>query len=202
MTAISPCWQDEGGTGQCPITALTRRHGYTRGHGMGPEGFTKIRDGRKIWFVSTNNEVIEVSVKGMFVRLHGEARDEAADYSIVLFNKDLPPSIEPMQVVQSAQLLTRFPLRYPASRFLLETEQGGHVSLQLPGFALATYKGGDSGSPDLLPLGNDLVFTGGRTTSGPTRTMQNDMDLLCRNAGIKPDKYQMQWVDLSAYPAY
>src|SRR2546427_296665 len=41
MTALSPCWQNEGNSGQVPITALTRRHGYTRGHGMGADRIDK-----------------------------------------------------------------------------------------------------------------------------------------------------------------
>ena len=30
VTAISPCWMGEGAAGQVPLTALTRRHAYTR----------------------------------------------------------------------------------------------------------------------------------------------------------------------------
>src|SRR5262249_5520011 len=39
VTALSPCWEVEGAPGQVPVTALTRRHAYTRGHGMGADGF-------------------------------------------------------------------------------------------------------------------------------------------------------------------
>ena len=36
LTALSPAWSDDGGGGQAPVTALTKRHGYVRGHSMGP----------------------------------------------------------------------------------------------------------------------------------------------------------------------
>ena len=51
LTALSPCWSGEGSPGQVPITALTRRHGYARGHDMGPQGFSKAHAGQKVWFL-------------------------------------------------------------------------------------------------------------------------------------------------------
>jgi len=32
--------------------------------------------------------------------------------------------------------------------------------------------------------------------------MQKDMNILCRAEGLNPDKYQLQWVDISAFPGY
>jgi hypothetical protein len=60
------------------------------------------------------------------------------------------------------------------------------------------WKGGDSGSPNMLPLPGELVFSGGRATSGPGPEMQADMDELCRREGLDPQRYQMQWVELSS----
>ena len=37
MTAISQVWEEYGFFGQFAITALTRRHGYLRGHAMGAQ---------------------------------------------------------------------------------------------------------------------------------------------------------------------
>ena len=54
----------------------------------------------------------------------------------------------------------------------------------------------------MLPLGNELVFYGGRSTAGPSKKMQNDMDALCKLEHLDPRKYQLQWVDLSRFPAY
>jgi hypothetical protein len=65
-----------------------------------------------------------------------------------------------------------------------------------------TWKAGDSGSPDILPLPGELVFVGGRSTTGPTPEMQADMDELCRLQKLDPKRYQMRWVDLSRFPDY
>jgi hypothetical protein len=48
----------------------------------------------------------------------------------------------------------------------------------------------------------ELVFYSGRTTSGPTPEVQADMDELCRQEGLDPKGYQLQWADLSGYPSY
>jgi len=200
VTAICPCWEDEGSIGQGPITALTKRHGYTRGHGMGPDGFTKARNGKKIWFVTTNNVIVEMTVKGAVVRSF--AGGGKADYTIVLFSKDLPDSIEPMRVVDFRDFNAKYPNRPPSPWPLFQTEQSGNVSIGLPGFSVNTWKGGDSGSPNMLPFRNELVFVNGRSTSSASPEMQKDMNILCRAEGLNPDKYQLQWVDISAFPGY
>ena len=52
----------------------------------------------------------------------------------------------------------------------------------------------------MLPLPDELVFFAGLSTSPPSAQMQADMDMLSRKAGLDPRKYQMQWVNLDAYP--
>jgi len=107
MTALSPCWEGEGAPGVIPITALTRRHGYTRGHGIRPDGFGKTFAGERVWFLSTNNQVVQTSVLREVVRtMPGSGRD----YTIFLFSKDLPASIEPMRVVTTKELFSRYTL--------------------------------------------------------------------------------------------
>lgn len=197
LTALSPCWELEYSPGQCPITALTRRHGYTRGHDMGPSGFRTSYAGRKVWFVSTNNTMVEVKILREVVRIKGI---DSRDYTIVLFDRDLPVSVEPMRVLAVSDLLQKYPDR--GRWLLLELEQGGCVSAGLPGFTVDTVKGGDSGSANILPVQDELIFTGGRSTSPPSREMQIDMDALCRMGGLDWRKYQMQWADVSKYPAY
>jgi hypothetical protein len=201
VTALSPCWQGEGSSGQVPITALTRRHGYTRGHGMGPEGLHKNFAGQKVWFLATDNRMIETTILMEVVRPPVNGRD----YTILLFSRDLPESIEPMRVIGLTNVFAAHP-RYGycqgAPFVLFKTEQAGNVSADVPGFMLDTMKGGDSGSPNMLPMPGELVFFGGRTTSGPSPEMQSDMDELCRTEGLDPKNYRLQWVDLSAYPVY
>jgi hypothetical protein len=197
LTALSPCWPGEGASGQVPITALTRRHGYTRGHGMGTNGFRTILKGAKVWFLATNQKLVEVKIAREFVR--GFA---SGDYTIVLFDRDLPASIQPLRVAAWTNVDLRYPARPGAPRPIFKSEASGHVSAEVPGFSFPTWKGGDSGSPDMLPLLNELVFLGGRSTGWPSPQMQADMDELCRLEKINPQNYQLQWADLSAFPPY
>ncbi len=200
FTALSPCWQVESGVGQVPVTALTRRHAYARGHGMGPDGFNKNVAGKKIWFVTADNTVIEATVLRNVVRTYTEAMPR--DYTIMLLSKDLPIGIEPMRVVNFDDLYARYPEAPANRRPILKTEQTGQVSADIPGFTCNTWKGGDSGSPDMLPIPGELIFVHGRSTSGGSVAMQADMDELCRQERLDPRKYQLQWLDLSRFPSY
>jgi len=200
LTALSPCWETEGGAGQVPVTALTRRHGYTRGHSLGPQGFSTVFAGKQVWFFTLSNSVVPRTVLRSVTRLGGDG--QRRDYTILLFNEDLPAAIEPMRVTSFTNRLAKYPMANGAPCPIFKTEQGGNVSADLPGFTVNTWKGGDSGSPDMLPMPGELVFFGGRSTSGPSAEMQADMDELCRLERLNPKRYQMQWVDFSAYPSY
>ena len=199
LTALSPCWEEEGSSGQVPVTALTRRHGYTRGHGMGAPGFSTNHTGNKVWFVTTNNTVVQTKVISAVVRTPGDSK---RDYTLLLFAEDLPLSIEPIRVVALTNVLAKYPNCGNAPRPFFRTEQLGNVSADVPGFYVDTWKGGDSGSPDMLPMPNELVFFGGRSTSGPSAEMQADIDALSDMQGLNKHDYQLQWVDLSGYPSY
>lgn len=203
LTALSPCWEGEGAPGQVPLTALTRRHAYTRGHGMGPEGFHTSLAGRKAWFVTRGNVLIEMKIARSVVRA-SVTNAVYRDYTLVLFDRDLPEALEPVAVATMADVLVKYP--FPTRAFwpqpVFKTEQGGYVSTGVAPLVVNTWKGGDSGSPDLLPLPGQLVFFGGRSTSGPSKEMQADLDELCRLEGLSPAKYQLHWADLSRYPSY
>ena len=203
LTAICPCWQWEGPPGWTPITALTRRHGYARGHDMGPDRFGTDLAGKKVWFLTTNNLIVETRIARLVVRTRETSH---RDYTLFLFDSDLPPSIEPMSVVAASEIFAVPHCKYcdvPGTPLIVfKTEQGGNVSAGVPGFAVDTMKGGDSGSPNMLPLPGELVFWNGRTTSGPSPEMQADMDELCKLQGLNPAKYQLQYADLSKYPTY
>jgi hypothetical protein len=203
MTALSPCWEEEGNSGQVPITALTRRHGYARGHDMGPDGFGTGFAGKKVWFLTTQNALVLVTVRRQVVRTR---QGSGRDYCILLFGSDLPETIQPMRVVSPALIFTVPHSKYVFSSQIpcpiFKTEQTGNVSAEVPGFTLNTFKGGDSGSPDMIPLPGELIFWTGRSTSGASPEMQADMNELCRREGLDPQKYQLQWDDLSGYPTY
>jgi hypothetical protein len=200
LMALSPCWQVEGAPGQVPITALTRRHGYARGHGLGNEGFTNDYGHGKIWFVLPDNKIFQTTVRRGAVRTRGGPTQQ--DYTILIFKDELPLAIQPLRVVSFTNLMAKLPIVRGMPWPLLMTEQTGHVSAGLPGFIVDVMKGGDSGAPNLLPLPGELIFCGGRTTSPPSPQMQADMDELCRLEHLDPKRYQMQWVDLSAFPSF
>jgi hypothetical protein len=199
LTALSPCWEGESGPGQIAITALTRRHGYARGHGMGAAGFRQLFAGKRVWFLSTHNEIVQVKATRELVRT---LEVDGRDYTLVLFDKDLPQSIEPIRVCLLQDMMSRFAFADKIPCPLLMTEQTGNVSAGIPGFSFDVFKGGDSGSPNLLPLPGELVFYNGRTTSPPSPELQADMDELCRREGLNPANYRMQWVDLTSFPKY
>jgi hypothetical protein len=203
LTALSPCWEMEGNPGQVPITALTRRHGYTRGHGMGSDRVGNDYRGKKVWFLTSENKLIETTVLREIVRT---AETSRRDYSILLFSSDLPESIQPMRVVNPSEVFS-----FPHSKYvscpgapcpIFKTEQGGNVGADVAGFTLNTFKAGDSGSPNMLPMPGELIFWTGRSTAGASPEMQADMDKLCRLEGLDPSKYQLQWMDLAGYPTY
>lgn len=196
MTGLSPCWEVESGIGQIPVTALSRRHGYARGHGMGPDGFNTNFAGRRVWFATTNNTVVQATV------VRDVVRTGSSDYTILLFSKDLPLGIEPLSVTSDTNVFSKYGFVLNTPIVFFKTEQTGRVSAELPGFMVDTWKGGDSGAPNMLPIGNQLVFCSGRSTAGPSARMQQDMDRLCEMEHLDPKRYQLQWVDLSAFPSY
>ena len=141
--------------------------------------------------------MIERKLQLLFIR--GRDVPGGPDYSIVLFDADLPPGIEPMRVADWVKLSVKYLGGDRSRRPVLTTRQGGYVSAEIPGWTVP-YRGGDSGAPLMLPLPGELVFYAGLTTSAPSAGMQADMDMLSRKAGLDPRKYQMQWVNLDGYP--
>jgi hypothetical protein len=207
FTAISQCddW-NVGIRGQMAVTALTPRHGYMRGHGAGTQdykpffGFNSGFNGQSVYFCTGdgNNTLVTATVANAYTRCWGT---DGYDWTILVFNADLPATIQPMQVSYS------LPTSYSV---IFNTTQGdsqhGYMSANyLPfrntpyfgGYPLgtdpdafppfnqhATYFAGDSGSPVMLPTTDDvLVFLGGDTTSAPCGQMQTDMDALSTSVG-------------------
>jgi hypothetical protein len=197
MTAISQVVEGMGSFGQGSITALTRRHAYVRGHGMGPNGLDSTRVGRRVWFCTRDNQLVERKIKLLFIR--SPENGGTNDYSIILFDAELPPGIQPMRVVDAAKLRRKYYGNDFSHRPVFMALQDGFLSTGIPGWT-TMYRSGDSGNPIMLPLPDELVFCGGLSTSSPSAQMQADMDMLCRQAHLDPRKYQMQWVDLDAYP--
>ena len=200
MTAISQVCEGIGAFGQGAPTALTRRHAYVRGHAVGPSGLDPTRVGRRVWFCTRDNKVIERKIKLLLIR--GPDVPGHGDYSIILFDADLPPGIEPLRVADAEKVRRKYFFGDHDHKPVFMPLQGGFVSASfVPGWTVPIH-GGDSGNPILLPLPEELVFFGGISTSPPSAQMQADMDMLSRKAGLNPRKYQMQWVNLDAYPDF
>lgn len=230
LTAISQCWEGQGPRGQLPMTALTRRHAYARGHGLGYDGVPSAGtnsnyNGMEVVFVGHDNSIVTMIITNRITFGYG-----SGDFTIVSFTSDLPASITPMKVgiTNFFGTYTGYYPSYPTNplagqitgrpRPTLRTEQDGYLDtgesaayggpvvyqyvIGIPGFYHDSMKGGDSGSPNMLLIDNDLVMFGGRTTSAPSPTIQAMMDTLSIMSGLDPANYQMQWKDVSAFPLY
>lgn len=202
-TGISQCWEGQGNRGQVPMTLLTPRHAYTRGHDVGApsDGRPHILShyvGKKVWFVTPANRVVEARIANWLTRrgYSSTNRDleHYCDYSLVIFSKDLPRDITPLKVMSRTDYMKLYASDTNWPHVIFKTEQGGHVSTGVPPFICNTWKGGDSGSPDMLPIGHWLVFFEGRSTSGPSEQMQADMDTLTRSQGLNTNRYHLDWI--------
>ena len=217
-SAVSQCWEGQGAVGQLALTALTRRHVYARGHGFGADAGAGVTNsalaGQQAAFIAADNTVV-VATLGRKVT-HG-SQDGYGDYSIIELTADLPSSIDIMPVIFAPSgYLPERPTNYPThtvymtvpNNAFLFVHQDGRVGSTIPGFRtqesgeLPQLIGGDSGSPNMLLIGNDLVMYSGRTTSGASAAMQADIDYLCTSDGLNPALYQLTTRTLSAFPLY
>ena len=196
FTAISQRNEFEPAPGQCPVTALTPRHGYTRGHGMGfpgdSGGFNSAFNGSNVYFCAASGTLVTATVANGYTRYD---TNNNYDYTILVFNADLPSTIQPMAVSYAP------PTSYSV---VFNTTQQGYMSANNPPFWLyntigepasdpnafppfneyPTFLLGDSGSPVMVPETDDvLVFLYGDTTSAPCAQMQTDMNTLSTNVG-------------------
>ncbi len=206
FTAISQCndW-DLPYRGTCPVTALTPRHGYMRGHGTyGSDnpfaGLNTNFNGQHVYFCTGdgNNTLVTATVAMGWTR----CETNNCDHTILVFTADLPATIQPMEVSANSQTY------WPATcSVIFETTQSGHMSANNPPFSYGvgadhdafppfniyeTWVGGDCGSPIILPATDDvLVFIMGiGGTSGPNSYMQTDMNTLSQYVGCT--QYQMR----------
>ena len=203
FTAISQCNQFEGAPGQVPVTLLTKRHAYLRGHGTGSNGlFTNSLAGQKVWFCTETNTIVTMTVAAHAVRTAGVGGN-GFDYGIVVFTEDVPDSITPLEVMSASDFAIYYYNTEDIPFLWFGTEQNGHYAAAVGGspmFEYPLFKGGDSGSPNMIPSpDNRLIFFSGRQSSGPTPAMQADIDALSILVGINPNAYRLQAYDLSPW---
>jgi hypothetical protein len=201
FTGISQCNEFEGNPGQVPVTLLTRRHGCTRGHGFpGTNGLcTTLLAGQRVWFCAADNTVVQMTVAAEMDRL-GDVGGNSYDYGLVVFTEDVPESISPVSVMSPADLEIYYWNTPDLPYLFLGTEQAGHVSAGVSPFVFDIMKGGDSGSPNMIPSpDNKLIMYSGRATSGFSPQMQADLDALSVYVGRSTNNYQLRWYDLSPW---
>jgi hypothetical protein len=200
LTGVSPCNSWEGVPHQAQVTALTRRHGYCRGHGAGTPnhyGLGSAWDGRKVWFCTADSQIIEATVRSAWVRVDYDShQNKIADHTIVLFNEDLPLSITPLKV--AGPPYANFPVLFRTcqANYVSANEPPAGVGLPMcPAFNdYGTSQGGDSGSANMIPSTDGyLIFVQGTGCTGPNAQMQADMDALCADLGLNSANYQMNW---------
>ena len=199
FTGISQCNEFQGVPGQVPVTLLTRRHGYLRGHSMGEMGFQTNRAGQRVWFCTADNKVVQMTVAGIYVRSEINSTTDY-DYSIVVFTQDVPDDIRPVSVISPANMQIYYSDTPDLPYLFLATEQTGHCEANVPPFIYDVFKGGDSGSPRMIPSpDNKLIMFAGTSTTGFNPQMQADIDGLSVYMGLNPANYQLHWYDLSPW---
>jgi hypothetical protein len=199
-------------------TALTRRHVYVLGHDNGgtPGEIVSVavKNGKKYWFIGTNNVAVSGTIADNRVCLaNGE------DWSIFFLSSDLPDEVETMRCVMDGDRLdlARFvtpgnfwnkmpapppwPV-WPVFGTCQHNQIGGNISQYAIFDNHPINVGGDSGSPDMILLTNEVVFLSGRSCSGVTSLMLSNMNAMTLSAGLSTNhyRYQPQFVDLSAWP--
>ena len=199
FTAISQCNEFEASLGQLPVTLLTRRHGYLRGHGLVAPGFGTDLAGQRVWFCDSNNVVVAMTIAAQLVEL-GTISGQTYDYTLVVFTQDAPTNLTPMSVLSESDLETYYSDTPDLPYMFLATEQFGFVSAGVPPFIYPDMEGGDSGSPNMIPSpDNKLIFISGRSTSGPSPQMQADADTLTTYLGLSATNYQLRWYDMKPW---
>jgi hypothetical protein len=197
--AFSP-WAPNHLDMQAPATVVTRRHALGCGHCAGaPSTLTTNYNGRRMFFVTTNNQIIARTLAARITRLHF-TNNVRVDYSVYLFNEDLPDSIEPVRVMIQSEFNTKTRAQDVWTWPLMGRCQHGYVgSTRSAGHPMAVP--GDSGhySGFVLngPQGLEWVAL---LPVLPGYEYQRDLDELSRWADLDPADYQMQWFDLSGFP--
>jgi hypothetical protein len=204
FTAICQCSEFEDSPGQLPVTLLTRRHGFMRGHGQSAVGLqTNGLAGKRLWFCTASNTPVQMTIAAQFVRLGALSNGPFYDYGLVIFTQDVPDSITPISVISVADFQTYYYNTPDIPYLTLGTEQNGHCATGaglIPPFIYPLLKGGDSGSPDMLPSpDNKLIMFSGRGISGFSPQVQADIDTLSLWLGLNTNNYRLRWYDLNPW---
>jgi hypothetical protein len=191
-----------------PVTAVTRRHVYIRGHSNGATNGaldTVNFHNEPINFLTSSNTIVQAYAIAAFREYYAPGRTPADECLLVLSN-DLPDSIQPVAMVDPTAYAAKVALNpigfWPGFEPRLGTDQLNLVATLNMAYwnpNQSMYVGGDSGSPDFFILNGAIYMIAGRTTSGWSAQMQADCDALSRYAGLDPANYQIQLLDLTQF---
>jgi len=204
---------------EVPVTLLTKRHGYARGHDSGAYGFNTNRAGSQVWYCDTNGNTVVATITNWWCDLNGPPGSVSRDFSICIFDHDIT-TCEPMLVIEPSDVTKYYGPRTgplnpnntlaPQGYVTYQTEQYGYVGTEVSPFDnLNTTIGGDSGSPDMIsvPVGEGrfgLAMYHGRTTEGADKGghMQSILDKLTVQQGLDTNDYQLNWYyNITNFPA-
>jgi len=201
-----------GGQGQVQGTLITRRHCVFRGHGFSDRAWALgIRSNppvgnQRVWFMTASNTLVEMVTAGII----GTAGEGKGDWTLAIFTKDVPDSIEVLPLVRTSDYkqYLRASNSYPAITVYecqhKKTAIEVNPFFQMP-FSHDHYIGGDSGSADcmLLPSATGrrfkLALIGGRGCLFQTNYFFQALDALTVWRGLNTNRYQPTFVDLSRY---
>ncbi len=185
---------------QAPATLVTRRHALACGHCAGkPSALSTDYSGRRMFFVTANNQIIARTIAARITRLH-TTNNVRFDYSIYLFNEDLPASIEPVRVMDWNEFNAKTRGQDVWTWPQMGRCQHGYVgSTRSAGHSMA--QPGDSGHYSGFVLNGSQGWEWVAVVPTlPGNAYQRDLDELSRWAGLNPAQYQIQWFDLSGFP--
>jgi hypothetical protein len=196
--------------GQIQACALTKRHAIWRGHGAGAMGTIVTNGTQKLFFVTSNNVPVQVTVRGQigFSCCDGPTIGMGRDYTIAVFSSDLPDTIEPVSILPWTQFTAYFPLtNYAQYAWFDSCQHNVTTAIMSGGGGFSTHNtwvGGDSGSPKFIPLPHATrrfelaIFA---LISGSP--MQDDVigriDELSTWAGLNPALYPPTLIDIPTY---
>ena len=179
FTGLSYANEMEPSAGQFAITALSRRIGYTRGHGAGAVGTNADNAGRQVWYLTAANATVTNTVSEQITSTGTDV-----DFTIFRFETELPQTITPLPMVAFSEIQEKRPgaVCAPAPNYAIS--QGNSASCGVAPFPFPGVTGGDSGLPVMLLHSNRLVFYAGLSTSGWSPTFSNACRFILQRGGL------------------
>lgn len=193
-TALSFAWQGQEAAGKPPLSAISPRLVYSRGHSMGTAGTNSGNAGKLVYFATAAGTQITNAILEQITSNSG-----GEDWTLFVLSSNLSASITPLAVVDSSAYAAKRPQNSFAPYPVLFSR--ANTSSAYSGVApfTSSYTSGDSGSPRMILLGGQLALIGGISTQAGTPAFSNACVYLLQRNGISLANLPT-WIDLSSYP--